>query len=198
MTTRAQQGIETRERILDAAIQAFSENGFRGASTRDIAKRADTNQGLITYHFRTKGELWRAAAGRIFESFDKTLAEEMTRVSSGDARELTREAIRIYVRFAAHHPELFRFMVDEGNNEDHRMEWLVDTHLRPKFDEFVRSRVESEGGDVDLPHVFYAMVGAASLIFAVAPECQRLTGLDPNTASAIENHAEYLARTLVP
>ena len=28
--------------------------------------RAGVNQGLITYHFRSKDELWRAAADRIF------------------------------------------------------------------------------------------------------------------------------------
>ena len=66
MTTRAQQYQETRRRIIDAAVDAFSELGFHGASTREIAARAGTNQGLITYHFRSKDELWRAAAERIF------------------------------------------------------------------------------------------------------------------------------------
>jgi hypothetical protein len=42
------------------------------------------------------------------------------------------------------------------------------------------------------------MAGAASLIFAVAPECRRLTGLDPETEAAIESHADFVARLLVP
>jgi hypothetical protein len=42
------------------------------------------------------------------------------------------------------------------------------------------------------------MAGAASLIFAVAPECRRLTGLDPETEQAIEAHADFVARLLVP
>jgi hypothetical protein len=36
------------------------------------------------------------------------------------------------------------------------------------------------------------------LIFAVAPECRRLTGVDPTGAGAIEAHAEFVARLLVP
>ena len=43
----------------------------------------------------------------------------------------------------------------------------------------------------DLPHAFYALAGAASLIFAVAPECRQLTGIDPMKKAAVERHAEF-------
>jgi hypothetical protein len=49
-----------------------------------------------------------------------------------------------------------------------------------------------------LPHAYYVLAGAGSLIFAAAPECRRLTGLSPQTAQAIETHAEFVARLLVP
>jgi hypothetical protein len=42
------------------------------------------------------------------------------------------------------------------------------------------------------------LAGAGSLIFAVAPECRRLTGLDPLRDAAVEAHAEFVARLLVP
>ena len=35
-------------------------------------------------------------------------------------------------------------------------------------------------------------------MFAVAPECARLTGLDPRSPEVVEAHAEMLARLLVP
>ena len=68
MKSRAAQREETHERIVVAAAKAFSEKGFRAASTRDIAARAGVNQGLITYYFKSKQELWKAAAGRIFDN----------------------------------------------------------------------------------------------------------------------------------
>jgi len=49
-----------------------------------------------------------------------------------------------------------------------------------------------------LPHAYYVLAGAASLIFAAAPECRRLTGLDPEQDEAVERHAEFVARLLVP
>jgi len=198
--TRSEQREATRERIVEAALEAFAEKGFRGASTRDIAQRAGTNQGLITYHFRSKDDLWHAAADRIFGLLAKRMTEQLSAVPSEDPRERAREAIRIYVRFAAAHPELFRLMVDEGKHSDRRMKWLVDTHLKPRYDQFMRPRGIriAHFDEASLPHAYYVMAGAGSLIFAVAPECRRLTGLDPETAEAIESHAEFVARLLVP
>ena len=127
---------ETRERIIEAAAEAFAELGFRAASTRDIAARAGANQGLITYHFRSKEELWKAAADRIFGFSRDSLRARPQASAARTPREQAREAIRQYVRFAAAHPELFRLMVDEGKNKEARMHWLVDTHLKPLYAAF--------------------------------------------------------------
>ena len=199
-TTRAQQRESTRERIVEAALAAFAEKGFRGASTRDIAQRADTNQGLITYHFKSKDDLWRAAADRIFGLLQQSIETQLGSREFSDPRERARAAIRTYVRFAAEHPELFRLMVDEGKNSEKRMKWLVDTHLKARFDALFQATADSiTGNDASMfPHAYYVMAGGGSMMFAVAPECRRLTGMDPETEEAVERHAEFLARLLVP
>lgn len=198
-TARQRQREATRKRIVEAAVEVFTEKGFEGASTREIARRADTNQGLVTYHFGSKDELWRAAANSIFDRMGRQLAEHLDALEDPDPRARAREGIRQYVRFAAAHPELFRMMVDEGRVADERMDWLVDTHIRPRF-EMISSQLLDvvQIDDALLPHAFYAMAGAASLMFAVAPECRRLTGLDPRGAQAVETHADFVARLLVP
>ena len=198
MTTRAEQLEKTREKIVAAAVAAFSELGFHGASTREIAARAGANQGLITYHFRSKELLWQAAVERIFAGLQSTLTR-LRSDSEGDPKEEARESIRQYVRFAAAHPELFRLMVEEGKSTDSRMQWLVDTYLSPFYDGFreVLPEALSEGDEPLAPHAFYALAGAASLMFAVAPECRRLTGLNPKRPEAVEAHADYVARLFI-
>jgi AcrR family transcriptional regulator len=199
MASREKQREATRERIVEAAAEAFAELGFRGASTRQIARRAGTNQGLITYHFRSKDELWRAAADRIFGLLRTSLGESVAGLETHDPRERAREAIRRYVRFAAAHPELFRLMVEEGKSGEARMRWLVETHLAPIYEVFARAGgTLGPGTGAGLaPHLYYVLAGASSLIFAVAPECRTLTGLDPTTPEAVEAHAELVARLLV-
>ncbi len=182
MNSRDQQREQTRERIIEAAARAFAEHGFRAASTRDIATRAGANQGLITYHFRSKEELWKAAAGRVFGILQGSFERSTDGGAAKDPREPARAAIRQYVRFAAAHPELFRLMVDEGKNKEARMRWLVDTHLKPLYASFERlvRRYNPQMDGALIPHAYYALAGAGSLIFAVAPECRRLTGVDPS------------------
>jgi AcrR family transcriptional regulator len=200
MPGRAAQRDHTRNRIVEAAARAFAERGFRATSTRDIAARARANQGLITYHFRSKLELWKAAADRIFERLRAPLESLDRGPRVADGRAQVREAIRGYVRFAASHPELFHLLVEEGKHADARMRWLVDTHLRPLYASVGRL-IAAYNPELDrelLPHAYYTLAGAGSLIFAVAPECRRLTGLDPANERAVEAHAEFVARLLVP
>jgi len=197
-TTRALKREDTRNRIVEAAARIFAERGFRAASTRDIAKRARVTQGLVVYHFSTKAALWKAAIDHIFTR----LRDGFTLPADGatNGREQARALIRHYVRFVAAHPELFRLMVEEGKHADARTRWLVDTHLRPLYAgvaELVR-RFAPGLGEAAIPHAYYAIAGAGSLIFAVAPECRRLTGLDPTDAEAVDAHADFIARLLVP
>lgn len=51
----------TREKLIAAAVHSLREQGFAGASARDIAARAGCNQGLVFYHFGSVGNLLLAA-----------------------------------------------------------------------------------------------------------------------------------------
>ena len=52
----------TRARILDAALDLFSERGLTGTTVRDIAGRANVNVAAISYYFGGKDELYKAVA----------------------------------------------------------------------------------------------------------------------------------------
>jgi len=52
---------ETREALVRGAIEALKEEGFAGASAREIARRAGCNQGLVFYHFGSVTNLLLAA-----------------------------------------------------------------------------------------------------------------------------------------
>lgn len=50
---------ETRWRVLQAAMEVFSEVGYHAATTRAICSRAGVNLASIHYHFGDKAELYR-------------------------------------------------------------------------------------------------------------------------------------------
>ncbi|MDZ7891690.1 MAG: CerR family C-terminal domain-containing protein [Rhodoferax sp.] len=53
-------GVEARNRLLDAALQLFAEQGFAKTSIREIAQAAQTNVASISYYFGDKAGLYRA------------------------------------------------------------------------------------------------------------------------------------------
>jgi AcrR family transcriptional regulator len=59
--------MEAREKILDAALQVFSEAGSRGATTRRIAEVAGVNEVTLFRQFGCKERLLREALVRVSE-----------------------------------------------------------------------------------------------------------------------------------
>ena len=55
-----------RDRILGAAEHAFAENGFEGASLRDIVREAQVNLAMVYYYFQSKNGLVEAVLKRRF------------------------------------------------------------------------------------------------------------------------------------
>ncbi len=53
-------GEERRRQIVNVALRLFSEHGFRGATTKEIAQAAGVSEAIIFRHFATKEELYSA------------------------------------------------------------------------------------------------------------------------------------------
>ncbi|HEY2964356.1 MAG TPA: TetR/AcrR family transcriptional regulator [Pyrinomonadaceae bacterium] len=53
-------GEERREQILRVAVSLFSNRGFRGTTTKEIAQAAGVSEAMVFRHFATKEELYAA------------------------------------------------------------------------------------------------------------------------------------------
>jgi len=51
--------LNTEERIKEAARRVFMKKGFKGTTSRDIAKEAGLNVALTNYYFRKKEMLFK-------------------------------------------------------------------------------------------------------------------------------------------
>ena len=67
----------TREAILDAAESQFSNQGYNGVSIRDITHQLGMPKSLVTHHFGTKEELFRAVLSRRAEAYSRDLAASL-------------------------------------------------------------------------------------------------------------------------
>jgi AcrR family transcriptional regulator len=69
-----QAGLPTRERILDVALDLFTDQGFDGTSMREIAARLRITKPSIYYHFASKEEILLALHMRQHELCKAPLA----------------------------------------------------------------------------------------------------------------------------
>ena len=53
-------GEERRLQILAVAVRLFSQRGFRGTTTKEIAQAAGVSEAMVFRHFATKEELYAA------------------------------------------------------------------------------------------------------------------------------------------
>jgi AcrR family transcriptional regulator len=193
---------ETRERLVEAALQVFASHGFEGATTREIARRAGVALAALPYHFTTKEALWRAAADRIFARLGQTFRRRLEDLEDVDLATRLRLILRDFVAFQAANPDLHRFMIQEGIARSPRLEWLVETHIRPIYDA-IRALVEAaqRAGMAPLgrpEHLHYMLIGAASSVYALAAEFELLTGESPGRPELVDDHVAALERLFFP
>jgi AcrR family transcriptional regulator len=98
-------GDETRNRIIEAAVELFGEHGFEGASTRDIAARAGVNAPALQYYFENKEGVYRACIEALADDAWKTFKPaiehaQKTLSENADTAALIEAFIRIQEKIA--------------------------------------------------------------------------------------------------
>lgn len=193
--------IESRRAILDAALELFSECSFDGASTRRIAEVAGVTQPLLNYHFAGKEELWRAAVDDLFERFRTSMQRRLAGLRGVDEVTVAKLMVRHFVEFSATNPQLHRIIMQESKLASGRLDWLVETHVRPLYENavamFDRLAARGEVMPVAPAHLYYLLTGAGATVFVMAPECQRLTGVDPFAPEFVAAHADLVVDLLI-
>ncbi len=191
-----QRSVATKNSILLAALTEFANLGFEGASTRGIAERADVNHTLITHHFGSKETLWKETASYVFDLYAEQLQLRRDGLAGVDEPILVKLMLKEFILFSAHYPEFHRFMLQANQGTPERLAWLVDKFLLP------RSGIEVEVCDQaqdaglfpagDSLHLRYLFIGAATSIFALAGEYQRISGEDPFSKEMIDRHVDLV------
>jgi len=108
---------ETRERILEAALQLFREKGFDETTMRDVAAAAEMATGAAYYYFRSKEELVMALYVRSNEEKRTFLPDAIAK--SADLKKRLRAIIDVNFQQFADHRRLFRALARIGMDPAH-------------------------------------------------------------------------------
>lgn len=129
--------MDTKQRILKAALEEFTEHGYHGAKIRNICQKAKINIAAVNYHFRGKEALYQHVIEYIFQITDPL--DEARKIS---ASELTPEIflktiIGDFVKNAADESPLiryrFRMMLREMINPSPFFAEILKNNIKPRF-----------------------------------------------------------------
>jgi TetR/AcrR family transcriptional regulator, regulator of cefoperazone and chloramphenicol sensitivity len=190
------EGIESRQRLLHAALRLFAERGFAKTSIRDIALAAQTNVAAISYYFGDKKQLYRCAFTELmchssdgkhpFDQEGMTLAQSLHVLLAEFTEplkqgELVRLCARLHMREMVEPTGVWAHEIDNGIKPSHTaLVALLCKHFKLKRP------------DADMQRLAFSIVGlgvfmlmSRDVVEAVKPELLA-------TPKAIDHYAERL------
>ena len=97
---------DTRARILDVALELFSEHGYEKTSLREIADRLGVTKAALYYHFKTKDDIVRGIVEKMAAPLDDAIAFGEGKEWSPELRD---ELIRRFAAGMGERSPLLRF-----------------------------------------------------------------------------------------
>ena len=204
--TQKERADETRARILDAAIHAFSENGLAGARTEQIAEAAGVNKALLYYYFASKQTLYAATLETMAERVVASSIAALSGQSSAGERFL-QFVLNHFDRI--HSQRAFQSLMQHElmrlrQGEESALRPIVDKVFRPmtgRLQELLAEGMRTrELIPVDPWQIMYAALGANVFYFLSAPVMGLLKGKDLFDRRALMARRraaiEYLGRTV--
>lgn len=83
-----QEALETREGILNAAVNVFYEKGVSSTSLEEIAEAAGVTRGAVYWHFKNKADIFSALHNRLHTSIMDRLLERKIDLSDNPIAEM--------------------------------------------------------------------------------------------------------------
>lgn len=191
--TRATSSEQTRERLLIAAREVFSEFGFQGATVREICRRAGANVAAVNYHFGSKDGLLAEALH--FESL------RMLQEANAKADACPEVRLGLFIR------DFMHMLLDESNSSSQcrimareladptpGLDKIVREAIAPLHDflgKLVREIVGGKVSEAELRRCVFSIIGQCSFYHHSHPVLQRLhpeLHYDSDEIDAIARH----------
>lgn len=174
---------ERRASIMEAALKLFSEKGFRGTTTREIAAAVGVSEPVLYEHFRTKADLYTAIIdARSQDGLELLQALHEFHLNREDDRGFFCALADNIVDWFTTDPAYPRLLLYSGLERHELKELFYQRHSRPYFEMimgYVRRRVEQgvfRGADAEvMTKAFVGMVAhyAQSLVLFECGGVQR-------------------------
>jgi AcrR family transcriptional regulator len=124
----------TRRRILQSAVELFSERGLDGTSIREIAAGAEVTLGTVHHYYGSKESLLESCMASVYDELGE-MAVELGAVLSrgGSLRDTIAHAVSVSFKFALKHRTTVRLLarssIAAGRAPDRGQKMLLEEFL---------------------------------------------------------------------
>lgn len=189
---RQRRSMETRNRILNAAVKEFGRCGLLGASTRLIAKDAGVDHGLITHHFGSKEGLWSTVISTTLGEIVEKLREAVNDPVISSATERLMIYQERFIRFVSARPYFTAIMSHARTITDGKASWTFDSEtawINSQMMDLIR-KAQAEGNYItgDPAHLLFLFFGAAARVHMVQAEAEQLIGKSLSSDEFVDEH----------
>lgn len=124
---------EIREKILNAALQEFFDNGYKSAAMRNIAQKAKIPTGLIYSYYKNKDALFNAVLQPVLYDWERVLSAEDDTHNESEIYGLSKAETECLINLFNHRQE-FIILIDKSDgtkysNEKERFIQDIEKHL---------------------------------------------------------------------
>lgn len=186
---------ENAEKILDAALEVFSQHGFRGATLDQIAEVAGMSKPNILYYFRSKEEMHRALLERLLEDWlDPLKALD----PAGEPLEEILDYVRRKVEMARDFPRESRLFANEIMQGAPRIADYLSGPLKALVEEkaaVIRGWMrEGRLAEADPVHLIFSIWATTQHYADFDVQVRAVLGVDEGANGHIDDAARFLER----
>lgn len=148
---------EKQVKILEAAVDIFSEKGFAATSTSEIAQKAGVAEGTIFKHYKTKKDLLLSIAGpivaKVFAPFLMRDFAKILDLPYPRVEDFFRAVVRDRLAFARKNRKLIKILIHEVPFQPELLEQIKEmlTNIVAKRVQRVVEHFQQQGQIIEAP-----------------------------------------------
>ena len=133
-----------REQILEGAMRLFAQKGFRGTTTREIARRLDISEALMFKYFPSKEALYRAIIQKKTDGSAEMLFPKEA-IQAKDDRQVFRAIASYLIRRNQEDPTFMRLILYSSLERHDLSNIFFENHAAERtrlLSQYIRQRIK--------------------------------------------------------
>jgi len=189
--TRIQRANE--QKILEAALQVFSQNGFRGSTIDQISEEAGMSKPNLLYYFKSKQDIHETLLSRLLKSW---LAPMQELSKDGDPLEEILNYVRRKIEMSRDYPRESRLFANEIIQGAPRIKPILEGEINDLLNEkssiIANWMEEGKLKKVDPKHLIFSIWATTQHYADFEEQVRMVLGRGIDDAAEFENTKAFL------